>query len=353
METPSSARRVTRSQAYASSIGSNNVPVSRKIEDSSEKNPSKTKEKSNGCALMDITNDSPIVGLANGGNQETPLAKQRGSRMKKTPGSGEALLRGQVKNLLQKVEEEAVLSKISLESRPFLQLMNSPMLLVAPTPANTPQIPNLSAGNLVSGTPCTVVQEHLIPQVMNHMFDGKKNEEDDESEKSVITRSLLLDFSEKSDAASDCFSELSYEEEVVQGSGEKTSAITTTEEDDASIWSIQVNASTHDEDYEEEIAEDDEEEDYYVDAEEEEGDDDGGLLLDELCEGLNNISVNERVGPKFEGKHTRFVYNSDDEIVKEEEVGNDDSAAATSSNVLRLKGMPTPKGKHLRFSEEE
>ena len=34
-----------------------------------------------------------------------------------SPGSGEALLRGQVKTLLQKVEEEAVISKISFESR--------------------------------------------------------------------------------------------------------------------------------------------------------------------------------------------------------------------------------------------
>ncbi|OIW11051.1 hypothetical protein TanjilG_22858 [Lupinus angustifolius] len=347
METPSSTRRVTRSQAWASS-NSSNIPVSRKIEDS-EKNHSISKERNNGCALMDITNDSPIVGLANGGNLDTPLssmAKHGGSRMKKTPGSGEALLRGQVKNLLHKVEEEAVLSKISLESRPFLQLMNSPMVLAAPTPANTPQIANLSVGDSVSVTPSTIVQEQLIPQVLNHMFDGNNNGEDTESEKNVITRSLLLDFSEKSEIsdASECFSELSYQE-VVQGV-----------DDDASIWSMQVNASTPDEDYdddnvEDEIAEDEDDGDYYEDGEEEEGDaeDDGGSVLDELCEGLNNISVNEKVGPKFEGKHTRFLYNSDDEIVKEEEVEN----SVTASDVLHLKGIPTPKGKHLRFTEEE
>ncbi|OIV94843.1 hypothetical protein TanjilG_22040 [Lupinus angustifolius] len=283
METPSSTRIVTRSQA-SSNISSNIFPVSRMIEDS-EKNHSI----SNGCALIDITNDSPIVGLANGGNLVTPLssmAKQRGSRMKKTPGSGEALLRGQVNNLLQKVEEESVFSKISLESSSFLQLINST------------QISNLSGGDFVSVTPSTNVQEQLIPQVLNPMYDGKKNVND--------------------------------------------------EDDDASVWSMQVNASTHDEDYDvdnvEEIAENEDEEYYYDDVEEEEeeeeGDvEDGGLLLDELCQGLNNISVNERVGPKFEGRHTRFVYNSDDEIVKEEEVEN---SGATSSN-----------GKHLSFSEEE
>lgn len=361
METPSSTRRVTRSQALIastnSSSSSNNVPVSRKIEDSSEKNHSRTRERNNGqqqqdrCAMMDITNDSPIVGLANNGYLESPLssmAKQRGSRMKKTPGSGEALLRGQVKTLLQKVEEEAVLSKISLETRPFLKLMNSPMGLLAPTPANTPQIANLSSGSIITLSP--IVQEQLITRVVNHMFDdGKKNEEESESEKSVITRSLLLDFSEKSDA-SECFSEVSYQEVVVvQGSGEEKSSAAT-EDDDSSVWSIQVNASsTQDEDDDEgEIAED--EEDYYDDDVEVEEEDDGGLMLDELCEGLNNISVNERVAPKFEGKHTRFVYNSDDELVKEEV---ENCSASASSNVLRLKGMPTPKGKHLRFSEEE
>ncbi|CAL0331915.1 unnamed protein product [Lupinus luteus] len=323
METPSSTRRVTRSQAWASSnnissSSSNILPVSRKIEDS-EKNHSISKERSNGCALIDITNDSPIVGLANGGNLVTPLssmAKQRGSRMKKTPGSGEALLRGQVNNLLQKVEEESVvLSKISLQSRPFIHLINST------------QISNLSAVDLVSVTPSTNVQEQLIPQVLNPMYDGKKIVNDTEPEKSITTTKSLEDFS------------------------------ATTEDDDASVWSMQVNASTHDEDYEddnvEEIAENEDEEYYYDDAEEEEeeGDvEDGGLLVDELCEGLNNISVNERVVPEFEGKHTRFVYNSDDEIVKEEEVEN---SAATSSNGLCLKGLPTPKGKHLRFSEEE
>lgn len=62
------------------------------------------------------------------------------SRIKSTPGFGEALLRGQVKNLLQKVEEEEahLIKKISVESRPFIHLATSPMGLLAPTPANTP-----------------------------------------------------------------------------------------------------------------------------------------------------------------------------------------------------------------------
>ncbi|XP_027347877.1 uncharacterized protein LOC113859265 [Abrus precatorius] len=327
METPSTTRRITRSLA-----ASNNIPKQKNEE--SEKSVSKTRQRNNGqqqqqdrCALVDISNDSPIVGLANGNDLETPLSSIAKQRVKKTPGSGEALLRGQVKTLLQKVEEEAEISKLSMEIRPFLQLANSPMSLLAPTPANTPQIPNLPALNngdsaltLVSPPPSSVVEEQLISRVVNQILEGKNNE-NNECEKSVISRSLLLDFSDKSEV-SECSSEVTYQD-VTQGS-------CATEDDGASIWSIQVNASTHDED--------DDDDDEMAE---------GGLLLDELCAGLNNISVNE----KGRGKHTRFVYNSDDEIVEEVEVKC--CAESASSNVLHLKGLPTPKGKHLRFPEDE
>ena len=118
-------------------------------------------------ALIDITNDSPIVGLA-AGSLMTPISsvtKQRSCRPKMmTPGSGEALLRGQVKTLLQKVEEEAEISKLSLESRPFVHLQ-SPAGLLAPTPANTPQI-NLSQDeNICSITNHPIVEEQTISQV--------------------------------------------------------------------------------------------------------------------------------------------------------------------------------------------
>ncbi|KAF2290851.1 hypothetical protein GH714_015812 [Hevea brasiliensis] len=119
-----------------------------KIEDSEKgvSNQQEEVEQQDRSALIDITNDSPIVGLAMGslGTPSSAIAKQRSNRVKNnnTPGSGEALLRGQVKSLLQKVEEEAELSKISLENRPFLHIqgfVSSPMGLLAPTPANTPQ----------------------------------------------------------------------------------------------------------------------------------------------------------------------------------------------------------------------
>uniref|UniRef100_A0A6N2LNX6 Uncharacterized protein n=1 Tax=Salix viminalis TaxID=40686 RepID=A0A6N2LNX6_SALVM len=336
METPSSIKRVTRSQTLALNTN-NNIPLSRKIEYSSDKGVTKSRRMNakqqlqDRSALIDITNDSPIVGLAMG-SLETPsssLAKQKNSRVKNnilnTPGSGEALLRGQVKTLLQKVEEEAELSKLSLENRPFLHLqgfVNSPMGLLAPTPAS---------------------------QEVSEIFDVKK-QDSLESQKS-LTRSLLLDFSEKSESidSSDCSYALTYQ-------GDNCEVITSESkenDDNASIWSIQVNASTNDEEEQEEVIEEEEEEYFcyrvnYEDAEDEEAADVGGLL-DELCEGISKISVKEKVMAKFEGKHTRFAYNSDDEIVEEVADCEDED----SDDDFRLKGLPTPKGKHIRFHTEE
>ncbi|OIW19037.1 hypothetical protein TanjilG_10598 [Lupinus angustifolius] len=92
----------------------------------------------------------------------------------------------------------------------------------------------------------------------------------------------------------------------------------TTEDDDTSVWSIQVNASTHGEDYEddnmEEIAENGELD--YIDIsscdEEEEGDVEyGGLLLDELCERGKQQRVKVNLNPSPCINH---VSNSEDNI---------------------------------------
>uniref|UniRef100_A0A5B6YT92 Chalcone-flavanone isomerase family protein n=1 Tax=Davidia involucrata TaxID=16924 RepID=A0A5B6YT92_DAVIN len=354
METPLSTRRVTRSQTVAAS-NNNKIPTSRKIEES-EKGVSKSRQpngkQQDRSALIDITNDSPIVGLAME-SLETPssaMSKKRNGGQAKhsnTPGSGEALLRGQVKTLLQKVEEEAELSKLSLDHRPFLHLVNSPMGLLAPTPANTPHVSNLSISEesfknncLASVTPSPVQEQLTISQMVTEMFDGKK-QEGLESEKSLITRSLLLDFSEKSvgSASSECSSVLTHKGGV---GGES--------ESDASVWSIQVNASARDDEEEEGCIEGigKEENEDYDEGEEEEGEEG---LLDELCEGISKISVNgEMTMVKFTGKHTRFVYNSDDECGGESEAA---SSSPQAQGILRLKGLPTPKGKHLRFPEEE
>ncbi|XP_031267679.1 uncharacterized protein LOC116126107 [Pistacia vera] len=313
METPSSStRRVTRSQtlALAASASNNNVP--RKIEDSEKGVLKSRQQQQDRSALIDITNDSPIIGLATVG-LETPssgISKKRISRAKnnKTPGSGENLLRGQVKTLLQKVEEEAELSKLPLESRPFLHLqgtVNSPLRLLAPTPANTPQILNLSEDEIASikVNPSPLAHLQSISQVVSNMIEGNK-QESTESEKNMLTRSLLMDFSEKSEVSS------------------KPSESPCADEDESSSeWSIQVNASAHDEEEEEEYCE------FNCDEE----------LVDELCEEMSKISVNNE---KATGKHTRFIYNSDDEIIEEEYVENKEEDSE-------------PKGKHLFFETEE
>lgn len=227
-------------------------------------------------ALIDITNGSPIVGLA----MQTPPSgftckRKNNSRIKSTPGSGEALLRGQVKNLLQKVEEGAELIH-SIKSLPFIHLVTSPMRLLAPTPANTPQFPNFSEDDeevqIKIASP--VVAGHFRASQVSYVNGTWKGsevfEEEEEEECMSVSRSLFLDFTEKSA-----------------------------------------------------LCEEEEEED-----------------VDELCEGMKKMSM-EKTQAVFAGKHSRFVYNGEDEVVVE------------AQEVLHLKGIPTPRGKHVRFAADE
>lgn len=182
---------------------------------------------------------------------------------------------------------------------------------------------------------------------MEEIFDGKKVEESIESQKILITRSLLLDFSDKSEItdASECSSALTQAE----GDNGDCKDKSFTDEENSSVWSIQVNASTLDEDLEEEEADEDEfKEDNYQDYSGEEEEEGHGESLEDLCSGIMNMSI---MATTFEGKHTRFVYNSDDEIVggEEEGAGETGEGGLFSPSILRLKGMPTPRGKHMRF----
>ncbi|XP_010484672.1 PREDICTED: uncharacterized protein LOC104762951 [Camelina sativa] len=329
METPSSTRRVTRSQTRSAT---NHLLSSSKKPEDSDKCQSKSvraNPQQDRSALFDITNDSPIVGLAMQTPSSGVVGKRNMSRIKSTPGSGEALLRGQVKTLLQKVEEEADLAKISMESRPFIHLVTSPMGLLAPTPANTPQVLDFSVDNeaeVVITSPVVAGQFRAPSQsqvvVESNMFDEKEEESLGlERSSSSITRSLLLDFSDKS--------------EVWESSDCSSSVLTESPEDDnSSTWSMQVNASPKDE---EEV--DEEEEAYsYYEAEEEEEE-----IVDVLCEGMRKMSVVAK------GKHTRFVYGTEDE--EEDEIV--EAKEQSSPGVLRLKGFPTPTGKHVRFAGDD
>uniref|UniRef100_A0A803MHL2 Uncharacterized protein n=1 Tax=Chenopodium quinoa TaxID=63459 RepID=A0A803MHL2_CHEQI len=337
--------------------------ISEKIEDS-EKGLSKSRQRTKNqdrSVLIDITNDSPIVGLASGSLNGTPISsfskQRRSNACKKTPGSGEALLRGQVKNLLQKVEEEAEISKFYLENcgpvrnAGFKAIFNSPAGLVAPTPVNTPQVLNFSAFeevDLLSSVSEPPIEDQLkLPLVVSGIIDEKKQEENvTDSEKDVmISRALFLEFSDKSDCSSDCSSVVTYQVKS-EASHEKLDSF---DDDAASVWSIQVNASTRGDEDEDEVNQDVDEvaenNEYYN---EEEGEAENDVpFLDELCDGISNMNMEgEKRGPKFMGKHKRFVYNSDDELVEEFEEFD-------STEAPRLKGLPTPKGKHVRFLDEE
>ncbi|KAI3669481.1 hypothetical protein L6452_40717 [Arctium lappa] len=330
METPLSSRRITRSQAMAlAADNTNTIPMSSRGEnEESKKFASKSRQKHQErekSALIDITNGSPIVGLAMG-SLKTPssmcskkrmMIQNTQSKQTTTPGSGESILRGQVKTLLQKVEEEGVISKISFQHNPLIhkRFINSPIAVLAPTPANTPQVYDFSTNNNAS-EPFLVspVAENIsFSQMLNEIIIEPNQEEKSETdEKIVITRSLFMDFSEKFEGS----------DSPVQGS-------------DASVWSVQVNAST---------SEEYNEEDDYEDG--------ADVVVDELCEGISKINVNNDAATKFIGKHIRFVYNSDGELEGELEE-TESSSSKIASGILCLKGLPTPKGKHLRFPEED
>ncbi|XP_065010716.1 uncharacterized protein LOC135640325 [Musa acuminata AAA Group] len=280
METPSSTGRNTRSRAAAECT----------VASRQEESHSRSRNGEERAGLIDVTNDSPVVGLAAGRLlvEKTASSSSVESRVpaSRTPVSGEEVLRGQVRTLLQKVEEDAELIDKLPVGHPtplfssILDLARSPMRLLAPTPANTPQIPDLTGSkegfaSVGFASPC------VYPEQDDHLkfvqvVAAFRAEERLGPQELLINRTLTFDSPEKSG-----------------------------------------------------------------DEEEEE--------LDGLCDGLKKMRVQDvkhRLA-EFTGKHTRFIYNSDDEIEGEEEV------MAASPNVLVLKGLPTPEGKHLRFQEED
>ncbi|CAL9053813.1 unnamed protein product [Musa banksii] len=285
METPSSTGRNTRSRA------ADECTVASKQEESH----SRSRNGEERAGLIDVTNDSPVVGLAAGRLLVEKTASSSSSvesrvPASRTPVSGEEVLRGQVRTLLQKVEEDAELVDKLPVGHPtplfssILDLARSPMRLLAPTPANTPQIPDLNGSkegfaSVGFASPCVYPEQddHLK---FVHVVSAFRAEERLGPQELLINRTLTFDSPEKSDVSSG-------------------------------------------------------------DEEEEE--------LDGLCDGLKKMRVQDvkhRLA-EFTGKHTRFIYNSDDEIEGEEEV------MAASPSVLVLKGLPTPEGKHLRFQEED
>ena len=150
-----------------------------------------------------------------------------------------------------------------------------------------------------------------------HDGSSQKNDEEEEEDIDDEDDDLQESLSDDKDDSSFPISEPSLQESVCREA---------TEDDSSSVWSLQVHDGSS-----QKNDEDDENDD-----------------LRELCEGIRRMSVGKSELPEFAGKHVRFKYDSDDEIVGKEEV-----TAVVSPSVIRLKGLPVPEGKHLRFQEEE
>ncbi|KAG6518373.1 hypothetical protein ZIOFF_021848 [Zingiber officinale] len=354
METPSSARRITRSNAAVASANSRelNLPfrfflpidfnlgtIQIKCKQDDSLYRARTRNGGERPVLLDVTNESPVVGLASGGF--LPAEKSGVLAGRRTPGSGEEVLRGQVWTLLRKVEEEAehptfALGQLHRPSPPpplfhvLSAIVKSPQELLAPTPANTPQIPGDGDFALIE---TTIASSRILSQNDHRDFQA---EEMLIAQECQLNRALTFDSPEKSDLSDDIStisSSLTYECGSICLENSR-------EDDNSSAWSIQVNVSTNSDT-------DDDEEDV---EEGEEGNPEESL--DDLCESLKKMRVEDEKPrlPEFAGKHTRFLYNSDDEIEGEEAVGE---WKVVSPSVVVLKGLPVPEGTHLRFQEED
>ncbi|KAL6906317.1 hypothetical protein ACP4OV_003918 [Aristida adscensionis] len=374
METPLSARRIAAPAAASAQKST--------AADSAAAHFARAKDQPQPrAALHDITNDSPIVGLAAGGLRaaadKTPAATTAKARPRprRTPGSGEALLRGQVKALLHKVEEDqgcaAATAALVRPTRiqALLGVYRSPAQLLAPTPANTPLLGPVTAANegpvLLDGSavrPCLLEkkeEELLLPklQVIAASLPPPAEESLGECQ---LNRALVFDESPgKSDASTGSAVSSSVSLQEISSGSICTDRSSSAEDDSSSAWSVQVHASSEKGDEEEDLGVDGAAADAGEYTDEGEWEEDSDDDFDDLCEVMSRMTVldgeeerKKKAGlPPFEGTHTRFIYNSDDEIEREEVV--DAAEARAELGALLLRAMPVPEGRHLRFHEDD
>ncbi|KAJ4732487.1 Chalcone-flavanone isomerase family protein [Rhynchospora pubera] len=274
METPASMRRITRSQSAAL------LKKSKMQEKGEEKRQ----------PLFNITNDSPITGLT---TKETPThGKTPCATDKRTPLSGESLLRRQVQTLLQKVEVEVEKDETSV------RLVDE--LVLAPS-----------------------------------------------EQEEQLNRALFVDTPDESDQLSDVSSVnsscLAY---IDSGDSRETQdPISSSDDDCSSVWSLQVNASSEKDELDGEIIGETEQIDELELYDDQDEDHEEEEFMHDLCNGMKAMGIgdeNERGKsvnfPEFRGTHTKFVYNSEDEIEEQ---------------LMVLRGLPAPEGMHVRFSYED
>jgi len=329
METPSSERQLSRASVF----------VSVKPGKGSATRVSGSRRR----PLLDVTNDSPIAGLAldRDDEPETPITNTTRRHLPdsvQTPGTGESLLRHQVRSLLQRVEADTLKPVSKLRSISYLQgFLPSPSSLLAPTPLNTPEsagVPNpFATGNysMLSNESDQTIESRKESTVNSSEEITPRPEVIDAVELNAtfpekpFPRALLFDSTEETDAEASILSPSSV---ISSEDGQKLRNL---EDDDVSEWSMQVNISSPcpeqadeyapgendgdaqaDEFSEKECDEDDEDED------EQEGELIENQECEELCQELSRVSVHDDVHleeiPPFAGRHTRFVYNSDDDF---------------------------------------
>uniref|UniRef100_A0A0D3HGY5 Uncharacterized protein n=1 Tax=Oryza barthii TaxID=65489 RepID=A0A0D3HGY5_9ORYZ len=350
METPLSSRRITRSMAKASAAAPDATSTA---------HPPRP-------ALHDITNDSPIVGLAASGlrTPASTAAMARPTRAsRRTPGSGEALLRGQVKTLLQKVHHDASSSSsctAAAPPSPNILRIHAPihaLLGLARSPAPIP--PPLLASQYGFLCFCSTNQSCVQSFSSNNPIQSNlyviadalppPPAQAEENHLGECNRALVFDDSPGKSDLSNAASVVSSSSLSFQDS---SSTDRSPDDDSSSAWSIQVNASSEkgDEDTFTDQDPEEEEEEWLTE------DDDDDECFDDLCEGMSKMSVfddeeeeDKKAGlPAFQGKHTRFIYDSDGEMERE-----DVAHVPVENCTMVLRGLPVPEGKHLRFHEVE
>ncbi|CAM6010932.1 unnamed protein product [Sphagnum balticum] len=307
-------------------------------------------------ALADKTNESPSSGL-------TPMMVKEGDRVDSfkgtpypklhelrkatagVPAAEEALCCTQVHTLPHKLEMgESGLHRMPSE-------FGTPGELAAPTPANTPINVPFSFGH-TAFTPCFMIAPPVFEDKVDVSMSPGQEEEEEELNANNVEVGKHVDEDEEDDV-SECSVVVNVSsphlDERHDAPSKFSMAHNKTEYSLEHMNSTQKAKSYQDEGFGEY--------DYYPEDDEDEYED---VELDgecnELCDAISQFTMKENDGagglPVSTGQHIRFSYDSDDEIealiVDAEPPHQQDSPTA-----LRLKGLPTPKGKHLRFNEED
>ncbi|KAH9563932.1 hypothetical protein CY35_05G149700 [Sphagnum magellanicum] len=365
------SRRTTRKQAQQQSAGSAaGSPVVHSAKGSvmpTAKKAGSARRTTTRKPLADRTNDSPIYGLTPCGNktgggrksspiyERTPISKLR-SFKSCTPGTpGEEILRSQEEGLQAQTDMWS-----PVKSNPELQ-MEQPLVLVT------------SKDKTCGSVEQEQEDGELLPLDMQllYMF-GKAAatapaSDSDASDASSLDLDVLKAVEKVITRMEDEKPEAKGEdEEGCDGEADTDGVSDQTEL--PSLWkqrggrSVKItegsvkmlNAASQ------EMTTNEEYQEYEGNYEANEVEEEGGEY-EELCRGISHISMRDsRDGfgpPPFAGRHTRFHYNSEGEIDsvqvdEEEDMEKSPEGPATPTTVMRLRGLPTPKGKHLRFTED-